>query len=98
MNKTSNQTLKLSENLMFLEVNDKLSICYNKSAFKPVLLPNTVRENYLNGLREINNPDENIVKMFTNNYIGFFDKELTKEEIYYKIIDILSKAFISECR
>lgn len=85
MSKTSNQVLKLSQNLKFLEVNDKLSICYNKNAFKPVLLPNTVRENYLNGLREINNPDENIVKMFTNNYIGYFDKELTKEEIYYKL-------------
>lgn len=85
MNKISNQVLKLSQNLKFLEVNEKVSICYNKNAFKPVLLPNSVRENYLNGLREINNPDENIVKMFTNNYIGFFDKELTKEEIYSKL-------------
>ena len=82
MNKTSNRVLKLSQNLKFLEVNDKVSICYNKNAFKPVLLPNTVRENYLKGLREINNPDENIVKMFINNYIGYFDNELNKEEIY----------------
>lgn len=91
MNKTSNSTLKISQNLKFLDVDEKFSICYNKNAFKPILLPNTFKEDYLKGIREINNPNENIVKMFINNYIGFFDKELSKTDIYYKLKEDFDK-------
>lgn len=85
MSKISNNILKLSQNLNFVDINEKFSICYNKNAFKPILLPNTFKDDYLKGIREINNPGENIIKMFVNNYIGFFDEELSKKDIYDKL-------------
>jgi hypothetical protein len=70
---------------MFLDINDKYCACYNKNAFKPVLLPLSFKEQYLNGEREINDCSDKLKQLLIKNYLAFEDIELSREELYLKI-------------